>query len=99
MRQWKEANPEKYRLSKVPSMYGISVEQYLALKQQQGDLCAICGNAPRGALGLHVDHCHKTGKVRGLLCHHCNTAIGLLGERVDRMRAAIAYLEMHDGQS
>ncbi|MFI2736126.1 endonuclease VII domain-containing protein [Streptomyces sp. NPDC018711] len=55
----------------------------------QGGLCIICLRAP----AVHVDHCHKTGRVRGVLCFNCNTGIGLLKERPDRIRRAIRYLE------
>jgi len=58
--------------------YGISVEQYEAMLKQQSGCCAICKKAPgENARGrLHVDHCHKTGKIRGLLCVKCNMALG-----------------------
>lgn len=43
---------------------------------------------------LHVDHCHSTGKIRGLLCSNCNRGIGLLGDTLDDLRSAVRYLEM-----
>ncbi|MCT7352744.1 endonuclease VII domain-containing protein [Streptomyces sp. 15-116A] len=52
-------------------------------------LCVICLKAP----AVHVDHCHKTGKVRGVLCFNCNSAIGKLGDDPDAVRRAAAYLE------
>lgn len=62
----------------------------------QGGVCAICSRAPAGKrhhARLHVDHCHDTGRIRGMLCHNCNTAIGLLREDPSVMQAAINYLE------
>ena len=53
---------------------GVTVEQYDALLAAQGGGCAICGNPPK-TRRLHVDHDHKTGRVRGLLCHRCNRAL------------------------
>ena len=52
-------------------------------------LCAIC----RKALAVHVDHCHETGRVRGVLCFNCNSAIGKLGDDPDAVRRAASYLE------
>ena len=72
--------------------YGITQEQYAALVKAQGGACSICGKVPQK---LHVDHNHKTGKVRELLCHSCNTAIGHLKESPELLMKAIAYLEKH----
>lgn len=75
--------------------YGITPEQRDAL----GTMCAICGieggtTAKNGRrLRLHVDHCHDTGAIRGLLCHHCNTGIGHLKHDVTLLQKAIAYLQ------
>ncbi|MFB7366858.1 endonuclease VII domain-containing protein [Streptomyces hydrogenans] len=57
--------------------------------RDQGGVCIICLRAP----AVHVDHCHKTGRVRGVLCLNCNIGLGLLKESPDRMLRAIAYLE------
>lgn len=57
--------------------YGLSAESFAALLDSQGGKCAICRTAKRTGRGrLHVDHCHATGKVRGLLCVKCNMALG-----------------------
>lgn len=76
----------------LKALYGLTEEQYAAL----GGKCHICG-LEKNAHGyrLHVDHCHDTGKVRGLLCHGCNTGIGGLRHDVATMRKAIEYLERH----
>ncbi|MFE5866619.1 endonuclease VII domain-containing protein [Streptomyces virginiae] len=55
----------------------------------QGGLCCLCLRAP----AVHVDHCHKTGRVRGVLCFNCNVGLGLLKESPDRIRRAAEYLE------
>jgi hypothetical protein len=57
----------------------------------QNNLCAICNN-PSKNKALAIDHNHKTGEVRGLLCHHCNLAIGLFKEDIDVFTSAIKYL-------
>ena len=77
--------------------YGINLEQYFAMEQEQQGRCAICGKAPAPNKGrvrkLHVDHCHQTGKVRGLLCHSCNVSLHAL-ERPEWMEKAQAYLRV-----
>jgi Recombination endonuclease VII len=71
--------------------YGMSVEDYDAFLARQRGACAICMKP--SAQTLCVDHCHATGKVRGLLCRKCNLGIGHLGDDPNLLRAAIGYLE------
>lgn len=79
------AHPElvrKYSRSKTIRAHGITVEQYEAMLAKQGGKCAMCHRPFRRT--PHIDHCHKTGRVRGLLCAGCNVAVGayeLYGER------------------
>lgn len=69
--------------------YGITPAEYDAIKDRQGGACAICGVIPKL---LFIDHSHTKGKVRGLLCHRCNTALGFFGDNITRIRRAIEYL-------
>ena len=65
---------------------------------EQNGCCASCGEPPKGTgrTGtLQVDHCHSTGKVRALLCHGCNTAIGLWNEDIEKILSAARYLETY----
>lgn len=71
--------------------YGMTIEQYDALLLAQSGVCAICSKPPVRRR-LDVDHCHSTGAVRGLLCEHCNKAIGLFRDNIERLSAAITYL-------
>lgn len=73
--------------------YQITVDDYLDLLNAQHRACAICEIAPDDPFALHVDHCHETGVVRGLLCVNCNTALGRLGEDPARLRRAAEYIE------
>ncbi|WP_373693328.1 endonuclease VII domain-containing protein [Bradyrhizobium japonicum] len=76
--------------------YGITAEQYAGLLHRQGGRCAMCGTSAAGCRGkgrLHVDHCHDKGHVRGLLCHACNTGIGLLKHDIALLDRAKAYLK------
>lgn len=79
--------------------YGLTPEGYEALFEAQSGLCAICrrddGQTKHGM--LHVDHDHDSGRVRGLLCSTCNTGIGHLGDDIERVKLALAYLEKHRG--
>ena len=73
--------------------YGVTKEFLIDLYERQHGKCAICEEAPTTERGLHVDHCHTTQKVRGLLCHGCNTGIGALKEDVKIFSKAIKYLK------
>lgn len=81
------------RHRKLAEKFGIGLGDFRAMKTAQGGLCAICRRPPNGHGDFHVDHCHKTGKVRGLLCLSCNAGIGSLGDDVGRLEAAVAYLK------
>lgn len=70
--------------------YGITKSQFEEMKSKQDGRCAICLKPTQK---LCVDHCHSTGRVRGLLCGHCNAAIGMFGENETTMRRAIEYLK------
>ncbi|MFI2616491.1 endonuclease VII domain-containing protein [Streptomyces sp. NPDC018584] len=69
--------------------YGMTEAERDEMIAAQVGLCVICLSAP----AAHVDHCHETGKVRGVLCFNCNSAIGKLGDDPDTVRRAAAYLE------
>jgi hypothetical protein len=58
----------------------------------KSDVCDCCGSSPKNAKGLALDHCHKTGELRGWLCHRCNLGIGLLGDTAEHVARAVAYL-------
>jgi len=94
----RQAKPEyqlyirKYRLK---NKYGISLEEYDALLKEQQYRCAIClCNVPSKKYHkyLAVDHDHKTGKVRGLLCSNCNRALGFLKEQITTIQNMITYI-------
>ena len=82
--------------------HGLTPEDYDRMLAEQNGGCAICGSADAGRAGggksdggessFAVDHCHATGIVRGLLCHQCNLALGLLGDDPERAAAASRYL-------
>ena len=88
------AYTEKLKWARILSKYGITKDEYNSMLTEQGGVCAICRkeNTRKYNTGLIVDHCHKTGKIRGLLCHKCNVSIGLLEESPDLFRKAIRYI-------
>ena len=86
------------RDARLHQLYGISIDEYDRLFAAQNGVCAVCRRPERsqnqyGLVSLSVDHDHRTGKVRGLLCVDCNRAIGQLGDDVLLLRAAVDYLE------
>ena len=96
-KRW-EKDKDKLRLAcrvyHLKNKYGISIEHYERLLEKQGGVCAVCGTSNwGGAYGKpHVDHDHKTGVVRGILCVRCNVAIGLIDDSPDRALEIISYL-------
>ena len=95
---WYANNPEKARDSFLNTTYGISLADYEKQLREQGGTCALC-KLPETTLGpkgkvrvLSVDHCHKTGKFRGLLCNSCNRAIGYLRDDPNLCVKANVYL-------
>ncbi len=75
--------------------FGLVPEQYEELLSSQGFVCAICLKQDPLGRRLAVDHCHTTGKIRGLLCSLCNTAIGMLKDDTTSLLRAVSYLEKH----
>lgn len=75
--------------------YGITLQQYEDILKSQGGVCAICGKIDHTKRRLAVDHDHETKKVRGLLCHLCNQAIGQLKHSTELLQNAIDYLKKH----
>ena len=74
--------------------YGLSEDAYWALLQVQNYSCALCTSKdPKRKQGFVVDHDHQTGRIRGLLCHPCNIALGMLGDNLSGLQKAVKYLE------
>jgi ribulose bisphosphate carboxylase small subunit len=81
----------KKRNSRFLRTYGLTIEEYEALFEEQNGKCAICQLPPTEEF-LAVDHNHENGRVRGLLCRKCNAAIGLLQEDYKILSAATTYI-------
>ena len=92
---YREANVDKLKCSRLQRNLGITlVERDQMIEDQQG-LCLICSSAFESmpSKHIHIDHCHETGKVRGVLCHYCNIGIGNFRDDPTMLRAAADYLE------
>lgn len=94
----KATDPRRFRTYWLKNRFGITAEEYDAMFQAQGGVCAICKqpetrNLGKGIVNMGVDHDHRTGAVRGLLCHRCNTIMGMLEDDPTLLAKMIAYLE------
>jgi hypothetical protein len=86
---WYAQNKEKYTNYRLKARFGITLEEYNLLLQEQEGVCAICKRTE--ARRLAVDHCHATGQIRGLLCSGCNRLLGRIED--PKGQAAIRYLQ------
>lgn len=103
-RKWRIDNKEKNRDYEIwdhrKRKFGLSKDDYFSLIAKQNNSCAICKNTFPNVVAhklIHIDHCHKTGKVRGLLCQKCNHGIGMFLDSITICRDAALYLEKHNG--
>lgn len=85
---------EKYKWRNIKSLYGLSKEDFFDFVEKQNNKCALCEKPfiDFSRTNLHIDHCHETNKVRGLLCMQCNVGLGMLGDTVEGLTRAIKYL-------
>lgn len=84
---------------KLKLSFGITLDDYNNLLKKQDYKCAICKTTePLGKGNFHIDHCHKSEKIRGLLCHHCNVGLGHFKDNIDLLNIAIKYLGEHYGK-
>lgn len=96
--EWEKRNPDYIAPNRTASVrkcklkkLGMTVEQYEKIYRSQNGMCGICGGPPN-SLGLVIDHCHKTGAARGLLCAGCNSMIGFAQDREEVLLAGVEYL-------
>ena len=98
-RQWRKDNPEntekhlaRMRERTKERRYGITQEQFGQMLLDQNNRCKICDNDFKNSKDTHIDHCHNTNRVRGLLCNSCNMALGQFNDNINIMNNAIKYL-------
>lgn len=90
--KWRAKNPDYNRDWALRKTYGISLQEKKAMLLSQGSMCAICkSEKPRGK-DWNLDHCHTTGRIRGILCTPCNLLLGKVKDSVELLQSAIEYL-------
>ena len=88
---------DKDRDTRFKRVFGISIDEYNEMLRNQDYKCAICGRTEsENKKRLAVDHCHTTGKVRKLLCHHCNCALGMVKDDKEILISMLSYLKEFD---
>lgn len=95
----RDANPEAAAAKGVKwnlGRYGLTLDLYIEMAQVQNGVCKICKRT-NGKKRLCVDHDHKSGKTRSLLCDKCNTALGLVNEEPTTLYAMLDYIKEHKG--
>ena len=100
-RAWRERNPNKVKNMELRKRFGITLEQYRQMSEKQNHKCAICDNHETAVDSkgserfMAVDHCHKTGKIRALLCSSCNKALGSFRDDPNLLWKAAEYITKH----
>lgn len=97
-KQYYEKNKNKLnrasRWRRIKEKYGLTPQTFYELLEDQGGCCAVCkGHDPGNKYGWHIDHCHDSNRVRAILCHYCNVALGNAKECPERLRALADYIE------
>jgi hypothetical protein len=96
-REWRLNNPERVlelnRRKHLMRKYGITLERYDEMLEEQSNGCKICGGTCKTGYALAVDHCHKSKKISGLLCQLCNTSLGSARDDVSILKNMIKYIE------
>jgi hypothetical protein len=101
-KDYRERNKDRFALvsrkKQLKHKYGISLSDYDRMFKEQQGCCKICGTSEnkvtgrKTVLNFAVDHCHQTGRVRGLLCNQCNRALGLFKDDPSLLQKAVKYL-------
>jgi len=94
----KEQIKDRRRKYHLAYKFGMTVENYKSMLKKQGNFCAICRKTPKSS--LVIDHCHRTGRIRGLLCHRCNDAMGMgyFKDDMGLLGKTIKYIKKHELQ-
>ena len=87
---------EYNKKSKLKIKWGLTPEQFLDMQIKQKNVCEICKNSFKNSKDTHIDHCHKTGNIRGILCAHCNHGLGKFKDSIDILKSALKYLQKYN---
>ena len=89
-------NPERTKNNDLKRLYGITLDEHTQMYEEQNGVCAVCEKPGDGKWKkLCVDHDHKTGKVRQLLCRNCNMILGQVDDSINHLGKLTAYLQKH----
>jgi hypothetical protein len=95
-KKYRDSHSELIQRAKILARYGITKEEYDQRLENQEGKCKICKETCSTGHNLSVDHVHKTGKIRGLLCKACNLGLGKFRDNIEFLKEAIKYLEEND---
>lgn len=85
---------ESYKWRNIKNTYGLTKEDFMSMLDKQDNKCALCKKPFQGLSqrDLHIDHCHTTNRVRGLLCMVCNVGLGMMGDNEEGLLKALSYV-------
>lgn len=94
-KEYYHKDKESYKWRNIKNSYGLTKEQFFDMFDTQDGKCALCKKPFPGMSRneLHIDHCHETNIVRGLLCMQCNVGLGMLGDNEAGITQALAYVK------
>lgn len=94
-RSYYQNDKESYKWRNIKNIYGLTKEDFFDLLEKQNIKCALCEDSFKSLNQnhLHIDHCHETNKIRGLLCMKCNVGLGMLGDNEEGLTKALAYVK------
>lgn len=90
--EWARKNPVNIKNNALKARRGITLKEFYAMFKAQNGLCKMCGLPPKAGKEFDVDHCHHTGKIRGLLHRRCNSKIGIFKDDPEQILQALFYL-------
>jgi len=93
IKAWQQTYQEKRKILARIRRYGITDIEFNTLLEKQGGTCAVCKMIGWNGKGPHVDHNHKTGKVRGILCSNCNAAVGMMKDNRKIVQGLVEYMK------
>ncbi len=95
-KKWENNNPEGFKRYNLLCKYGLTLEKYNEILASQNECCAICKeHQSKQKKSLYVDHCHVSGKIRGLLCYQCNIVLGHFRDSPIILQFCMDYLKHH----
>ena len=95
-KKYYKKNRQKQRDYSLKMLYGITAEEKNSMAISQKNRCKICGKRFKNHHDRSVDHCHKTGRVRGILCRNCNSALGYFCDDINVIQRAVRYMRKYN---